>query len=82
MQLEDIDEKEVENKIYESLLHPKHEWRSIEGIIKQTNLSPEKVKNGLLRLMKKKEARRSYVADIKGNNLYGLVSRVDRSLQR
>ncbi len=82
MQLEDIDEKEVENKIYESLLHPKHEWRSIEGIVKQTNLSAEKVQKGLFRLMKKKAARKSYVPDIKGNNLYGLVSRVDRALQK
>lgn len=78
----DKEEKEIEKKIYQALLHPKYEWRTIPGISKQTELDEEKVKKGLKRLINKKEVRISYVPDIEGEDLFGLISRVDRAIKQ
>jgi hypothetical protein len=78
----DKEEKEIEKKIYQSLLHPQYEWRTIAGISKQTHLDEEKVKKGLERLIKKKEVRISYVPDIEGEDFFGLISRVDRAIKQ
>jgi hypothetical protein len=74
--------KELEKLVYESLLHPKYQWRTIRGIAKQTSLPPDDVKKLLDILMKKNEVRKAYVEDGRGNDLYGLISRVDMDLER
>lgn len=68
----------TENLIYESLLHPKYHWRTINGIAKQTKLKEDEVKKWLDVLIKKNEVRKAYVPDVRGNELFGLVIRVDR----
>ena len=78
----DKEEKEIEKKIYEALLHPQYEWRTISGISQQTELDEEKVKKGLRSLIDKEEVRISYVPDIGGDDLFGLISRVDRALKK
>ena len=40
------------------------------------------VKKGLERLIKKKEVRIRYVPDIEGEDLFGLISRVDRAIKQ
>jgi predicted transcriptional regulator len=69
-------------KVFESLLHPKYQWRTIKGIAKQTKLSQDDVKKSLDMLIKKKEVRKAHVADVRGNDLYGLISRVNMDLDR
>ncbi len=69
------------DKVYESLLHPKYEWRTIRGIVKQTKLSQEEVEESLKVLIKKDQVRKAYVPYVTGDDLYGLISRVDRDMK-
>lgn len=63
--------------VYNALLHPKYEWRTISGIAKQTGLTPDEVLQCLNSLIKDKKVRKSYVPDPWGKDLYGLIDRVD-----
>ena len=69
-------------RVFESLLHPKYQWRTIKGISRQTKLSQDDVKKSLDTLIKKEEVRKAHVADVRGNDLYGLISRVNMDLDR
>jgi hypothetical protein len=53
-------------------------WNSEPGKF----LDEEKVKKGLERLIEKKEVRISYVRDIEDEDLFGLISRVDRAIKQ
>lgn len=66
--------------VFESLLHPKYHWRTIQGIAKQTQVKEDEVKENLELLILKKKVRKSYVPDAWGRDLFGLIDRVD--LQR
>lgn len=63
--------------VYNALLHPKYEWRTISGIAKQTGLTVEEVQECLSSLIGNNKVRKSYVPDPWGKDLYGLIDRVD-----
>ncbi len=63
--------------VYDSLLHPKYDWRTISGIAKQMQLIEDQVEECLRILVRKKKVRKSYVPDPWGKDLYGLIDRVD-----
>ena len=63
--------------VYDTLLHPKYDWRTISGIAKQTPLTDDEVRDCLTILIKNKKVRKSYVPDPWGRDLYGLIDRVD-----
>ncbi|HEX9654934.1 MAG TPA: hypothetical protein VGA99_14595 [bacterium] len=64
-------------QVIDALLHPKYRWRTVSGIVKETKMSEKEVREYLEILMKKNKARKSYVSDPDGNDLYGLILRVD-----
>ncbi len=64
-------------KVLNAFLNPKYRWRTVSGIAKETNLTENEVQEILDILIDKKKVRKSYVPDADGNNLYGLILRVD-----
>ncbi len=70
-----------EKKVFKALLHPKYEWRTVSGIAKQTGLPEERVEKYLHHLIKQKKVRKSFVPDHRGNDLYGLIVRVDAEME-
>lgn len=64
-------------QVINALLHPKYHWRTISGIVKETKTSESEAREYLDILIKKKKVRKSYVPDADGNELYGLILRVD-----
>ncbi len=57
--------------VYDTLLHPKYDWRTVSGITKQTPLTEDQVEECLRILVRKKKVRKSYVPDPLGKDLYG-----------
>lgn len=66
-----------QKKVLEALLHRKYHWRTISGIVKETHLPEDDVTGVLNELTKEKKVRKSFVPDAWGNDLFGLVLRVD-----
>lgn len=69
--------KEKIDKVMNALLHPKYKWRTVQGIAKESGLSEEEVEKCLEALIKQKRVRKSYVPDVDGRELYGVIMRVD-----
>jgi hypothetical protein len=68
-------------KVLNALLHPKYHWRTISGIVKESHLPQDEVASILNEFIREKKVRKSVVPDAWGNDLFGLVLRVDELIE-